>query len=276
MKAALAGGAMFSALFLILLPSSAWSQKREAAGTGAPSIPMARSTARSAAGAAPNSAGIGTGSVATTGATSIGAHYSPAGGWSAMPDLRQSSFGTASTYYSWNNYYSYLYSTYNLNPLYFNRFYRNVEPLITPDMLKVTLRTPILLGAEMLNSIDQLEMMLKEGEPETTIDLQAVREKSKGIRKLAKKIRKNRTLSIIDLRGKKDLYNRDEHDSLSPESLAMLRKMASDLNRQLRIMYNQDSTAVISVNSYSEPSLESLARGIEEVCKDIEKYSKQM
>ena len=193
-----------------------------------------------------------------------------------MPDLRQSSFGTASTYYSWNNYYSYLYSTYNLNPLYFNRFYRNVEPLITPDMLKVTLRTPILLGAEMLNSIDQLEMMLKEGEPETTIDLQAVREKSKGIRKLAKKIRKNRTLSIIDLREKKDLYNRDEHDSLSPESLAMLRKMASDLNRQLRIMYNQDSTAVISVNSYSEPSLESLARGIEEVCKDIEKYSKQM
>jgi hypothetical protein len=118
--------------------------------------------------------------------------------------------------------------------------------------------------------------MLKEGEPEATIDLQAVREKSKGIRKLAKKIRKNRTLSIIDLREKKDLYNRDEHDSLSPESLAMLRKMASDLNRQLRIMYNQDSTAVISVNSYSEPSLESLARGIEEVCKDIEKYSKQM
>jgi hypothetical protein len=271
MKASTAGAAICLAMFLFLLPFSARGERAAASGQAVPAAPGP------AVGATRGSVGVGTGSVAATGVAAPTGYYSPGVGASVgMPNLRGTSFGTVGTYYSWNSYYSYLSTNYNVNPLYFSRFYRNTEPLITPDLLKLTLRTPILLGAQMMKSIDQLEVMFKEVESEATIDGQALREKSKTIRKLAKEIRNNRTLSIIDLRKKKDLYNRDKHDSFSPESLAMLREMAVDLNRQLRNMYNQPSTAVISVDSYNEPSLESLAKGIEELCKDIEKFSKQM
>jgi hypothetical protein len=277
MKESTAIAALYVAMFLILLPYSARGQSERVRRVTPLSAPTVPERARSMPRANTNNAGAMTGSVGATGATAPGAYDSPSAGMSAaLPSLRGTSFGTIGAYYNWNNYYSYLYSNYNMNPLYFSRFYRNVEPLITPDMLKLTLRTPILLGEEMINAIDQLELMLKETESETTIDRQALREKSESIRKLAKEIRRNRTLSVIDLRKKRDLYKREEHDSLSPESLAMLREMAVDLNRQLREMYRQSSTAVISVDSYNEPSLESLAKGIEEVCKDIEKYSKQM
>jgi hypothetical protein len=273
MKASTVGAATCVVMFLLLLPFSARSEQGQVKVSGqlAPAAP------RPAMGATANSIGGGSGSVAATGVATPSGYYSP--GVSApvgAPNLRGTSFGTIGAYYSWNSYYNYLSTNYNVSPIYFSRFYRNTEPLITPDILKLTLRTPILLGARMMNSIDQLEVMFKEVESEATIDGKVLREKSKTIRKLAKQIRNNKTLSIVDLREKTDLYQRNKHDSFDPESLTKLREMAFNLNLQLRKMYNQPSTAVISIDSYSEPSLESLAKGIEEICKDIEKFSKQM
>jgi hypothetical protein len=219
---------------------------------------------------------VGGGHVTTGAASTPRGSTSNAGTAVYQPNLRGSSFRTFNSYYMWNNYYSYLSSSFNVNPVYFDRFYRNTEPLITPVMLKLTLREPIRLSSEMLNSIDQLQEMLEAGLSGASTDRQALVERSKHIRELAKRIRQNQTLSYIDLRENKNLYNNGEHDAFTPEAMQKLRGMATDLDRQLRNMDHQASTSTVSVESYKEPSLESLTKGIEKICKVIETYSKRL
>jgi hypothetical protein len=163
-----------------------------------------------------------------------------------------------------------------MSPFYFSRFYRNVEPLVTPEMLKLTLQRPIRLTSEMLDSIDELEAMLQNAQSGKPIDKTALLVKSKKIRGLAKQIRNNQTLSHIDLRKDKELYRVDKENSLSPEALSRMREMAVDIDRQLRNLYRQPATSTVSVENYSEPSLESLAKGIEKICKSIENSSKRL
>ena len=103
-------------------------------------------------------------------------------------------------------------------------------------MLKLTLREPIRLSSEMLDSIDRLQEMLEAGLSGASTDRQALVEKSRHIRELAKRIRQNQTLSYIDLRENKNLYNNGEHDAFSPEAMQKLRGMATDLDKQLRNM----------------------------------------
>jgi len=179
-------------------------------------------------------------------------------------------------WYNWNHYFSYLCMDYHMNPFYFNRFYRNTEPLITPEMLKLTLRKPIQQSSEMLRSIDRLEAMLRDAREGNPVNKAALMEQSKKVRELAKQIRKNQTVSIIDLRDDKDLYKVDKENSLSPEALEKLREMALDIDRQLRNLYSQSTTSTVSVENYQEPSLESLAKGIERICKSIENSSKRL
>ncbi len=193
-----------------------------------------------------------------------------------MPDLRATSFQSLGSYYIWNDYYSYLLSHFSLDPAYFDRFYRNTEPLITPTILKLTLREPIGFSSEILVSIDQLEEILASDSGKTPTASQALKAKAKQIRELAKRIRRNQTLSCLDLRENKDLNGKSEYAALAPESIQKLREMAADLDRQLRDMYNQSSTSTVSVDSYKEPSLESLAKGIERICKEIERQSKRL
>lgn len=193
-----------------------------------------------------------------------------------QPNLRGTSFRTFSSYYIWNDYYSYLSTHFNVNPLYFDRFNHNAEPLITPAMLKLTLREPIRLSSELLDSIDQLQEMLASGPSGTPANGQALAEKSKHIRDLAKQIRRNQTLSHFDIRKERNLYSQSENSTLSREAMQNLREMATDLDHQLRDMYRQSSTSTVSVDSYKQPSLESLTKGIEKICKVIETRSKKL
>jgi hypothetical protein len=198
------------------------------------------------------------------------------GGTSGDPvNLQGTSFGSLWMYQDFNNYYYYLCSHFNLNPSYFDRFYRHTEPLITPEMLRLTLRTPIRLSSRMLDSIDQLEAMLRDVESGKTIDRKALLNKSREIREFAKQIRRNQTLQHFDLREDTDLFKQDEN-GLSLEALDRIRAMAVDLDHQLRNMYSQTATSTISVENYKQPSLESLAKGIERLCKNIEKSAKNM
>lgn len=202
---------------------------------------------------------------------SAGSYQGGASGYQSAPILlNATSFGTVGNLYSWTNYYSYLVSSYDMTPSYFSRFYRNPEPLITPEIIKLTLREPLGLSKNILDSIDELETMLKDSDSRTVADRKALAAKSKQIRDLAKKIRRNQTLSAIDLRKEEKLYEKPEKASLDIEALNLLREMAVDLDRQLRNMYSESSTSTISVQSYQEHSLESLAKGIERVCKSIE------
>jgi hypothetical protein len=254
--------------FILMLPLHEAQGKDGVRSGGESAAPNVRPSPPAAAGAG--------GQTATGGTTSSVGYTSNAGTTVYQPDLRGSSFQTSNSYYMWNNYYSYLSTHFDVSPVYFNRFYRNTEPLITPVMLKLTLREPIGLSSEMLDSIDRLQEMLDAGLSGASTDRQVLVEKSRHIRELAKRIRHSQTLSYIDLRKNKSLYNNGEHDTFSPEAMQRLRGMATDLNRQLMNMYRQSSTSTVSVESYKEPSLESLTKGIEKICKVIETYSKRL
>ncbi len=197
-----------------------------------------------------------------------------------LPNIQQTSFNSTYLYYTSHNYYSYLSRQFSFEPFYFNRFYRNKEPLITPSMLRLDLAIPVSLSSQILHIIDQLEVSLRDewlGEP---ADKDALISKSKRIQELAKQIRRNRTISYInnsEARKGQTVYRKgDIAEALSPEALNKLREMATDLNGQLRRMYNQSSTSTVSVEHFSEPSLESLAKGIERLGKDIQNSSKGM
>jgi hypothetical protein len=255
--------------FILMLPLHE-AQGKEGVRSGGESAGSARPSPNAAAGA-----GGGGHSATGTASTSLGS-TSSAGTAVYQPNLRGTSFQTVNSYYMWNNYYSYLSTSFDVSPVYFDRFYRNTEPLITPVMLKLTLGEPIRLSSEMLDSIDRLQEMLEASPSGASADRQALAEKSRHIRELAKRIRHNQTLSYIDLRENKNLYNNGEHDTFNPEAMQKLRGMATDLDRQLRNMYRQSATSTVSAESYKEPSLESLTKGIEKICKVIESYSKRL
>ncbi len=285
MKITLRSFSVILAMLLIALPLLAQRSSpnagsrsgRTASGTGSSSSVSgayvntgSSSVSRSAPGSYSRSSGYSSSSYGV----SPGYVY---GGGSFAPNIQGTSFSSLGCYYDWNNYYYYLLTHYRMNSLYFGRFYRNREPLVTPTMLKLTMREPIQLSAQMLDSIDQLESMLKDAQSGKPFDKEALVDKSKEIRDLAKKIRKNHTISLIDLRDDTKVYEEDDAaDVLSPQSLNKLHEMAIDLNRQLKNAYNQNSTSTVSVDYYNQPSFESLAKGIEKLSKAIEKSSKRM
>lgn len=198
------------------------------------------------------------------------------GSYASSPNLQGTSFITPNLYNLWNDYYFYLNRYYNLNPTYLTRFYHNREPLITPAMLRLTLRQPVFLSTQMLRMIDQLELMYRDSLAGKAMDKAAFANQAQAIRKLAKVIRGNRTLSIIDLREDKSVYNESDFSTLNLESIAKLREMALDLNRQLTEMASTSSSSTISVESYQAHSFGSISKGIEKACKAIENSSKRL
>jgi hypothetical protein len=196
------------------------------------------------------------------------------------PSLQGTSFSSSTTFYDSYNYYSYLSMRYNVDPFYFNRFYRNSEPLLTPAMLKLTLSEPINLSSQMLVAISRLEALLKDEPSGNSVDKSALVDESKKIRKLARQIRQNRTISYVsssESRKEEDVYREgDISEVLGPGGLNKLREMATDVNRQLRTMYSLSSTSTVSVDHFNEPSLDSLTKGIEKLSKAIENSSKRL
>jgi hypothetical protein len=201
---------------------------------------------------------------------------SPDSTYANSPNLRGTSFGSYTLYTSWNNYYSYLNQNYSLNPTYFTRFYHNREPLVTPAMLRLTLRQPLFISTEIVRMIDQLEMLYRLSNEGNKVDKETLINKAQSIRKLAKTIRSNRTLSLIDLRSETRVINENEFSAVSLESIAKLRELALSLNHQLSNMISNASSSTISVESYQEASFESISKGIEKVCKAIEHSSKRL
>jgi hypothetical protein len=205
------------------------------------------------------------------------ASYSDTSSVRITPKLEGSSFGTVSEYYQWQDYYSYLYSMYHIYPAYFTRFTRNYEPRITPAMLKIALRDPLMMTREMLRAIDEMESMLADKSDGKAADKNAIIAKSQEIRDLAKEIRQNQTIAIIDVSSHKAASTeQDSHATLDTETITRLREMALDLNRQLTNLYSQPSASTVSVDSFRAPSFESQAKAIEKICKNIEQASKRL
>ncbi len=193
-----------------------------------------------------------------------------------VPDLHTSSFNSINNYYQWQDFFWYLQTRYYMNSAYFGRFYRNREPLVTPELLKLTVRQPLKLSTQMLAAVDELESMIKERDAGKPVDRQTIAAKSQEIRDLAKKIRQDQSLAFFDQRRDKDMVKGDQVDNLGLEAVARLREMATDLNTQLKSMYTQSQPSTISVQSLTAPSFESLTKGIDRLTKVIENSARRM
>jgi hypothetical protein len=193
-----------------------------------------------------------------------------------VPDPKYTSFYSARSFYRWQDYLYRLRHRYLLNGYYFSRFYRNREPLLTPRMQKLSVRDPLVLSNYMLAAIDELEQMLVDARAGQPVDKKEISNKTKEIRDFAKKIRKDDLLSYLDQRKDKNLTRGRQYDQLGLEAIHELRQMALDLNAQLRHMYQQDSTATVSVSALTQPSFESLSKGIDKLCKIIDKSAKRI
>jgi uncharacterized coiled-coil DUF342 family protein len=149
-----------------------------------------------------------------------------------------------------------------------NRYYRNREPLITPDLVHMTLREPLSASQKLLQNVDELQTMVQAMQEGKSVDKEDLEAKTQEIRALAKKIRQYEPVSYFDLRKSRDLTK--GVDNLGLGAISQLRELALQLNSQLRSMYDQKVTSTVSVNSLNQASFESLSKGIEKLAKVIE------
>ncbi|MBM3789728.1 MAG: hypothetical protein FJW35_05190 [Acidobacteria bacterium] len=193
-----------------------------------------------------------------------------------VPDLKGTSFYSYNQYLYWNDFLYQLRMRYMMDAMYFSRFYRNNEPLMTPRIQKLALRDPLIISRALLAAVDDLGLMLEAHDARQAVDKEAILDKVKEIRSLAKAIRNDDLLPYVDQRKDVDLFKGNNVDRLGLEAIEELRALAVDLNNQLRNMYDQTSTATISISALTQPSFESLSKGIDKVCKVLEKSAKRI
>jgi hypothetical protein len=179
-------------------------------------------------------------------------------------------------YFMWQDFMWNLQTRYSLDAMYLRRFYRNSEPLVTPQLMKMTIREPLSLSTQMLAAADELETMVSDFEAGKPVPKQDITAKALEIRELAKKIRKDNTLSFVAQRADKEVLKGGDAETLGLEAVLQLRTMAVDMNTQLKALYSQNSTATVSVQNLSQPSFESLSKGIERLTKVIENSAKRL
>jgi hypothetical protein len=202
----------------------------------------------------------------------------PGRGVSAFPppQLKGTSFTSLNSFYAWQDFYFYLQMHYMMNRMYFLRFYRNIEPLITPQMVRLTVREPLTLAVQMMTAVDQLETMLQARQAGGPVSKEDIADKAQEIRALAKQIRSNEALTFVDQRKDTDVLKDNNIETRGLEAVSQLREMIVDLNSQLKGMYTQQTTSTVSVNSLTQPSLRSLSKGIEKLSRSIENSAKKI
>jgi hypothetical protein len=203
-------------------------------------------------------------------------YTSPTGISRNVPSLKGTSFYSYNHYYYWNDFYFQLMSRYFFDRMYFTRFYRNSEPLLTPRLQKLAVRDPLVLSRQMIAAVDELSDMLEKRQSGQPIDRDLILNRIHEIKDLAKRIRGDELLPYVDQRKGVDVLRGKDIDNLGLEALEDLRAIALDLNSQLRNMYDESSTATVSVSHFSQPSFSSLSKGIERLCKVMESSAKRL
>ena len=207
---------------------------------------------------------------------STGTRTGGAGSSFNVPKLQGTSFNSMNSYLMWQDFLWNLQTRYFLDAMYLSRFYRNSEPLVTPHLMKMVVREPLSLSTRMLAAVDELGALVSDFEGGKPVPKQDITTKAQEIRELAKRIRKDNTLSFVDQRADKEVPKGENTETLGLETIRQLRTMAVDMNTQLKAMYDQNSTATVSVQNLSQPSFESLSKGIERLTKVIENSAKHL
>jgi hypothetical protein len=200
------------------------------------------------------------------------------GGGTYLPSLQGTSFYSYGTYLNMQNFLFnlrmlYGFSTYGYDTA---RFMRNSEPLLTPRLASLAVRKPLALSTQLLGVVDELSSLLAEAQSGKPIDKKAVEASAEQIRKLAKLIRSDSSLSFIDLRADLDLSKGRDFDQLGLNAIERLREYALDLNNQLKILSEQSETATVSVDYLTRPSFESLSKGIEKLSRIIQNSARRL
>ncbi|NWG14392.1 MAG: hypothetical protein HXY20_12750 [Acidobacteria bacterium] len=268
------GTAVAVCLLTILLPA------QERGGRDTPGNSSSGSSSISSRGIAASSSSA-TVSTTTSRDYSGSGHASlamPSGGvtQSYTPDLRHTSFVSAGSYFQSLDFFYWVRRNYFLDRYYFSRFYRNTEPLITPQLARLTLRQPLALSNRLLIAVDELEALIRDAQAGKPADKQQIAEKTKEVRDLAKQLRQDQSLSYYDQRKERDLLKGTQYDSLGLEAIAQLREMALDLNNQIRSLYEQSSTSTVSVDSLAQPSFMSLSKGIDKLSRVISNSARRL
>ncbi len=253
---------------LLTLPLSAQDRGGRQQGGGA-------ATAGSTAGrtAVVSSAPVSSSTSSRAVATSSTSYAAPGSHGSTVvsytPDLTRTSFTSSRSYWDSLSYFYWVHNNFYVNRYYFSRFYRNTEPLLTPQLAKLTMSQPLHLSNKLLASIDQLEGMMQDQQAGKAVSKADIAAKTEEIRDIAKQIRQDQSVVFFDQRKEKDLLKGAQHAELGPEAIAQMREMALDLNHQIRNLYEQKSTAIVSVEALSAPSFSSLSKGIERLSKVV-------
>jgi len=163
-----------------------------------------------------------------------------------------------------------------MDGMYLSRFMRNREPLLTPRLQKLALRDPMIMSRQMLAAVDELQEMLQAHEEGRQVAKDAIIEKVREIRELAKDIRGDDLLPFVDQRKDMDTLKGKNIKSMGFRAVEELRAMVVDLNGQLANLFDQASTATISVSTLRQPSFSSMSKGIEKLCKVIESSAKRI
>jgi hypothetical protein len=192
------------------------------------------------------------------------------------PSPQYSSFSTYNMFWDWQHFFSRLQNEYFLNPAYGHRFMVNREPLLTPSLLRIAVRKPLRLSSSLISKLDDLDAMLLKVRNGEHVDKEQMALKIQEIRQLAKKISKSSDWNLIDQRKDKDILRGMQLRDFSLDDSARLREIATDLHTQLQNWYNSSSTNTISAASLTQPSIESLTKGIEKISKAMENTIKHM
>jgi hypothetical protein len=192
------------------------------------------------------------------------------------PSPQYSSFSTYNMYWDWQHFFARLQTEYFLNPDYGHRFIVNREPLLTPSLLRIAIRKPLRLSSSLISKLDDLDAMLLKMRNGEHVDKEQIALKIQEIRQLAKKISKSGDWNLIDQRKDKDILRGMQLKDFSLDDSARLREIATDLQGQLQSWYNSSSTSTISAASLTQPSIESLTKGIEKISKAMENTIKHM
>jgi methyl-accepting chemotaxis protein len=260
---------------ILMLPLAAYAQRPS--GGSASSGSVSSGSGSSSAGSRGVSGGVSSSSGSYS-EPSRAVGYSGGGGLSPTygytPRFPVTSSFTNYNYYPFMNFYGWMLNNYNWFQLMqfglydTHRFAVNREPLVTPQMLHLTLETPLAASARLVTAVDGLQALVDDMQAGKPVPKEEISAKTQEIRELAKRIRSYPPLAFFDLGKRQDVAK--DVDKLGLGAIDQLREMALALNSQLKSMYSQSATSTVSVNSLNEASLQSLSKGIEKLSKTIE------
>jgi len=198
------------------------------------------------------------------------------GGFAATPNLQGTSFVSYNSYVQAQEFFYYLHTRYMMNDWYFTRFYRNTEPLITPQLLRMTMKEPVDLSTQMVKAMDDLRALVNEAQAGHTVNKVEVSSKAEEIRALARRIRHDNSIAYFDQRQGKDILRGTSYSQMGLGVVSQLNDLVTELHTQIKSLYGQTTTSTVSVQTLTKPSFESLSKAIERLSKVIENSAQRL